>query len=267
MIAIAVVAWALGWRPSRWWTGVTCAFGLLALGPFVHVGGANTFVPGPWALLRYVPIVGLARTPARFSVVMMLGATIVMASALAWLGARFPRQRVWLVVTTALLLIWELLPAPRPLYSAAVPAIYRHVASASPNTRVLNLPFGVRDGTSSEGDFSAQSQYFQTAHGRPLIGGYLSRVSRRRRAEIRREDVLDALMILSEGRSLSSGRQQRLTEEGPAFARRSNIGFVVIDRSRASATLDALARRAFRLELVETDGAFDLYRPGAPDEP
>jgi hypothetical protein len=266
-IGIAIVAWALGWRPSRWWIGVTCAFGLLALGPFVHVAGVNTFVPGPWALLRYVPIAGLARTPGRFSVVMMLGATVVMVSALVWLGARFPRQRRWLVTATAVLLFSELLPAPRAIYSAEVPVIFRQVASAPPTTRVLHLPFGVRDGTTSEGDFSAQTQYFQTAHGRRLIGGYLSRVSRRRRAEIRREDVLDALMILSEGRSLSSDRERRLTMEGPAFARRSNIGFVVIDKSRVSATLDAVARRAFRLELVESDGAFDLYRPGAPDEP
>jgi hypothetical protein len=267
LIGIAVVAWMLGWRPMRWWTGMTCVFGLLALGPFVHVGSANTFVPGPWALLRYVPIVGLARTPARFSVVMMLGATIVMASALAWLGTRFPRRRRWLVTAAAVLLICELLPVPRALYSAEVPALFRYVASAPPSTRVLNLPFGVRDGTSSEGDFSAQTQYFQTAHGRRLVGGYLSRVSRRRRAEIRRDDVLDALMILSDGRPLSPGREQRLTEEGRAFTRRSNISFVVIDRSRASATLEAVARRAFRLELVETDGAFDLYRPGVSDEP
>jgi hypothetical protein len=93
------------------------------------------------------------------------------------------------------LLVCELTPVPRALYSAEVPAIFRYVASASPgSSRVLNLPFGVRDGTSSEGDFNAQAQYFQTAHGRRLIGGYLSRVSRRRRAEIRSNPVLDALM-------------------------------------------------------------------------
>ena len=39
-------------------------FGLLALGPFVHVAGINTYVPGPWALLRYVPLIGLVHTPA-----------------------------------------------------------------------------------------------------------------------------------------------------------------------------------------------------------
>ena len=267
LMGIAVVAWALGWRPSRWWAGVTITFGLLALGAFVQVGGINTFVPGPWALLRYVPLAGLARTPARFSVVMMLGAAIMMASALVWCGARFSHRRRWIVAATAVLLFAELLPTPRTLYSAEVPAFYRLVASAPPGTRVLHLPFGVRDGTHSEGDFAAQTLYFQTAHGHRLVGGYLSRVSSRRRGDIRRDHVLDALMILSEGRTLPPGREVRLIEDGPAFVRRSNIGFVVIDRSHASPTLGAAARRAFRLALVETDGAFDLYRSDNLDEP
>jgi hypothetical protein len=53
------VAWRAGWRPSRWWLGLSATFGLLALGPFIHVAGFNTYIPGPWAFLRYVPVVGL----------------------------------------------------------------------------------------------------------------------------------------------------------------------------------------------------------------
>ena len=45
--------------------------------------------------------------------------------------------------------------------------------------RVLNLPFGFRDGEWSQGDFSAATQFFQTVHEKPLIGGYLSRISPR----------------------------------------------------------------------------------------
>jgi hypothetical protein len=49
--------------------------------------------------------------------------------------------------------------------------------------------------------------------------------------------------------------------------RQSNISFVVVDRSRASATLQAVARRAFHLEMVEMEEVFDLYRPGTSDKP
>ncbi len=266
LVAIAVMgaAWVAGWRPARWWALVTVTFGLLALGPFVHVAGINTFVPGPWALLRYMPVVGLARTPARFSIVLMLGAVVLFASALAWATARWPQRRRLIIGATAAILLLELLPAPLQLYSAQVPTIYSHIISSPPDTRVLHLPFGVRDGTTSDGNFSAQTQYFQTAHGRRLIGGYLSRVSSRRRLAIRREPVLDALMTLSENQPLSTDQARHLVTEAPAFLQRANVAFVVVDRARLPAAFDAVALAALRLELVEVDGGFELYRPSAP---
>ena len=81
----------MGGAPSRWWTALAITFGALALGPFVHVAGANTYIPGPWALLRYVPVLGLARTPARFSVVMMLAVAVLFAAALAVVRPDLPQ--------------------------------------------------------------------------------------------------------------------------------------------------------------------------------
>ena len=115
----------------------------------VHIAGLNTQLPGPWAFLRYAPIIGLARTPGRFTVMLMLAVAVLFGCALYWMGQRWPARRRAILVTVAVLLLFELLPAPRPLYSAAIPRIYRHVTSAAPDIRVLELPFGVRDGTSS----------------------------------------------------------------------------------------------------------------------
>ena len=67
-LAILFFAWRAGWRPSRWWVGLSLTFGLLALGPINHIAGVNNYVPGPWALLRYVPIIGLVHTPSRFAI-------------------------------------------------------------------------------------------------------------------------------------------------------------------------------------------------------
>ena len=257
---VVIVAWRRGWVVPRLWAGFTALFALLSLGPFIHILGVNTYVPGPWALLRYVPLLGLARTPARFTTVVMLTVAILFAVALSWLVARSPSRRRIILTGAGALLILELLPLPRELYSAEVPRIYRHVAAAPADARVLELPFGVRDGTSSVGDFTARSQFFQTSHGKMLIGGYLSRVSRRRIAEIRRYEMLDALITLSEGHSLEPDRERRLIDEGPAFARRYRIDFVVIDEMRASPPLRDFAMKAFRLRHVESDGAFVLYR-------
>jgi hypothetical protein len=259
---VLLVAWRAGWRPPKTWIAVTAGFALLALGPFVHVAGVNTYVPGPWALLRYVPIVGLVRTPARFSVVVMLGIAVLFAMALAALRARLPRLRVALLAATAALLVGELLPAPRQIYAAPVPAFYRRVAEdPRRDVRVLELPFGIRDGTTSVGNFTARSQFYQTVHQKPLVGGYLSRVSRRRMRDLERMPVLGALSTLSSGRELPPEALQRLLDLGPRFLHRANIGYVVIDHRRASPDLAHLAIQAFCLERIAREGDLALYRP------
>jgi len=264
LVSLLVIAWAWrrGWRPSRPWVFLTAFFALLSLGPFIHVAGVNTYVPGPWALLRYVPIIGLARSPHRFAVVLILGVSILFAVALRYLRERTPaRQRIWLA-GIAVALLAELLPAPRPLFAATVPSIYQRIAAdPRPDVRVLELPFGIRDGTRSVGDFTARTQFYQTAHGKPIIGGYLSRVSQKRITETRRQRILDVLIRLSANPRLPAYAAEPLARRGRRFVERANLGYVVIDRDRASDALVAFARRAFRLELIERSGSLELYRP------
>jgi len=255
------LAWRAGWRVPRFWAGLALFFGVLALGPFLHVGGVNTHVPGPWAFLRYVPIVGLARTPSRFGIVAMLAVAMLFAAALVWLADRRPDRRRLVIAVAAALLVFELWPAPRPLYSGAVPPIYAQVVDAPEEVRLLELPLGVRDGTSSIGNFTARSQFFQTMHGKRLVGGYLSRVSRRRLSDVRRDPMVDALIALSEDQPVDEVRRQSLAADGPAFVRRAQLGFVVIDRARAPDPLRRFAIDAFGLALVDASGEFELYRP------
>lgn len=260
------IAWRMGWRPSLWWSGLALAFGALALGPFVHVGGVNTYIPGPWALIRYVPILGLARMPTRFSVVMMLAAVVVFATALEWVGRRYPARRRQMLAVVAVLLVAELVPAPLTLHSAAVPRFYEQVAAAPEDVRVLELPTGISDGTGRVGNFSARYQFFQTAHGKPLIGGYLSRVSEDRVSTLRKIEVINALIVLSEGGTLPAAAEPHLIASGPSFIRDANLGFVIIDRQRASQSLIDFAVQALQLDEVGAEGALVLYRPRRGDE-
>jgi hypothetical protein len=260
-IVTLCLAWRAGWRPSRWWAGLTILFGLLALGPFIHVAGVNTFVPGPWAFLRYVPILGLTRSPSRFGVVLVLGVAILFATALVALTRRYPARRRLIVSVIGALLFFELLPSPRPLYSAAIPRIYQHVKDAPSDVRLMELPVGIRDGTSSVGDFTARSQFFQTFHEKALVGGYLSRVSRRRIEAMRSDQMLYALMMLSEGDDVPGNMLATLSEAGPSWVAASKIGFVVIDRARTTGQLRDFAIRALRLEHVATEDGLELYRP------
>jgi hypothetical protein len=238
-------------------------FGLLALGPFVHVAGLNTYIAGPWAFLRYMPLVGLARSPARFAVVMMLAIAVLFALALTWLGRRYPGRRRWILAAAAVVLAIELVPLPRVLHSAEIPPLYRHVAAAPRHVKVLELPFGIRSGASSVGNFTARTQFYQTAHGKTIMGGYLSRLSPRRVEEVRADPVRNALAILSENQRLTPAQETALLARGPAFVRTWNIAFVVIDRSLASDVLSGTAIKALRLRHVETNGLLALYATDA----
>ena len=80
-------------------------------------------------------------------------------------------------------------------------------------------------------------------------------------SEQRGDDVLDALIILSEGGAIPPEREARLIGAAPSFARRNEIAYVVVDRAGAPEALRSFAVRAFGLQHVETDGSFELYRP------
>ena len=72
----------------RYWLAFTLFAGCLALGPFIRIGGVLTYVPTPWTLLRYVPVIGAARMPQRMVALVMLGLAILLAFALRELRSR-----------------------------------------------------------------------------------------------------------------------------------------------------------------------------------
>ncbi len=261
-LIVIAAAWIVArFRPGWRWPAVAGGFAVLALGPFVRVAGVNTFVPTPWILLRYLPIVGAARMPGRLAVVAMLGLAAVFALALSALTHRFARHRRLLLAGVGVALAAELVPVPRPLYSAGIPGIYATIAADPRPIRVLELPFGVRDGLSSLGDFTAASQFHQTLHGKPLVGGYLSRVSNRHKLSSQRRPVLGALLTLSERRPLSDRARDRAQRGAASFLSNAQIGYVVVDTSRASPALRSFAVDALGLVQIGESGKYQLFRP------
>ena len=161
------------------------------------------------------------RSPTRFAIVAALGLGDVAAGALAALGERWPHGRA-IGSRRVLLLVVELLPAPRTLYSAKISPLSRSSRTTRGRCACSNLPFGVRDGTSSAGNFSARYQFNQTLHGKPLIGGYLSRVSSRRVIRslssaplLRRPDRISAGRHLAAGERATSSPRRRPSSPAP----------------------------------------------------
>ncbi|HEU4894154.1 MAG TPA: hypothetical protein VFT47_21505 [Vicinamibacterales bacterium] len=265
-----VVITAAGWRGRlpRAWVAFTAFFGLLSLGPFMHVAGVNTYVPGPWALLRYVPLVGMARSPSRFTIVVALGLSILFAFAIQELwrgrGSGAHLRGVLLGIVIGL----ELLPSPRTLHSAAVPRVYHLIrmdpAQPHDSAVLLELPTGLRDDASSVGNFNPASMYFQTTHDLPLIGGYLSRVSASRKRRKARDPMLAALITASEGRPLAPSVAAGARAARDPFLRRSCVRYVVLDTNRAPLGLRDVAVELLQLASVYREGAHELFTPLNP---
>lgn len=260
-LLVLLAAWRKrAFKVSWFWKGLALGAGSLALGPFLRVATVETLVPTPWAFLRYAPLIGVARSPARFAVLVSLAVSVLFAMALRALVSRSPHAHRLMWACGSLLIV-ELCPAPKLLHDGTFPDIYARIARDPREIRVIELPFGIRDGLSSFGDFSAASQFYQAAHGKRLVGGYLSRVSKWRVELNQRRPVLAVLMALSEGRAVPPAELAAASDLASRFLARTEIGYVVIDRSRASPELMTTAARLLDLEYLEAAGDRALYRP------
>jgi hypothetical protein len=258
---VAAVVW-FGFRPHRGWVTFTIMFAVFALGPFIAVAQYATYVPTPWAALRYLPIIGAARMPGRMTVLVMLGVAMLLAMALERLRSQSRHPRLVTAAVAGLLII-ELLPAPRALDSARVPSVYHKIAEDPRDVRVLTLPFGLRDGMSGAGSFDVPAQFYQTVHGKRLIGGYVSRLPRRTLQRYRRHPVFGVLIDLSAGVEVSQQRRDEALQRADGTMMHLDVGYIIIDTARTPQDLQDFAREAFSLTLVTRDGTMELYRTPA----
>jgi hypothetical protein len=161
-------------RPAaRPWGLAALGFGLLSLGASLRVNGVDTGLPLPYALLADAPIFRLTRQPDRFNVLVTIALGVLAAHGAAALLAVRPalaRRAPLLLAALAALLLLEYWPAPIVTRAPAVPPFLASLPRTDDGA-LVELPFHVerpyRD---------AERMLFQTTHGRPISGGYHSRL-------------------------------------------------------------------------------------------
>ncbi len=186
VLFLAVVGSLILWRERkvRFWAFAAFATWLLSLGPILQWLGKTQFtlfgvtVPLPYLLLYRLPLFSIMRTPARLAVLTMLCLAVLVAYALARLlrSTSMPRTHTFLRVGLSrysgmallfpAIIIFEFWSVPFPTVPPGwnIP-IYAKIASEPGNFALLELPLR------PFGDYMA----YQTVHGKPIIGGYLSR--------------------------------------------------------------------------------------------
>ncbi|MEI2693214.1 MAG: interleukin-like EMT inducer domain-containing protein [Anaerolineae bacterium] len=202
-LALAVLGAIVAGRRARPWLVIALIAFVLALGPLLQINGQSLFdldglqvtVPLPYILLHYLPFVKGFRAPNRFSLVLLQAMAVLAGYGAAWLlvkvaGTRpeaqlhaprftFHASRRPLAIALAILLsaaiLFEHLAAPMPLTDARVPAPYAALAEQPGDWALLQLPMGWRNGFGVFGAEDTRVEWYQTVHGRPILGGNTSR--------------------------------------------------------------------------------------------
>jgi hypothetical protein len=168
---------------TLFWLVVIVFFWLLTLGPSLRWAGSDLAIPGPFALVSQLPFFSGNRYPSRYSVMLLLSASVLAARALLWLvdclpwrGARF--SNLAMLTLVALLFTMEHLSTPLPLNDFRVPPIYERLAQEPGDFALLELPTGWRNGARVLGksdELIMMQQWYQTVHGKRRLGGNTSR--------------------------------------------------------------------------------------------
>ena len=237
---------------ARRWLFIMAVFLMWTLGPYLLIFGLDTGLPLPQVLLRYVPVVANARTPAHAVVFVALGMAVLLAVALG-----SGRQRGTTLTTAAVLavLLLDFCVAPFPMHRLEAPSVYARLASL-PAGAVLELPIGMRDGFGEEGRFDPNVLYYQTLHGKPLAGGYISRLSPAVRDTYRRSPFGTLLR-------LSAGQPFDPLHDADVLTLRNflvgiGIRYVVVNRTLSGSELLEYVGR-MSMTRIEMDGQRQLF--------
>lgn len=282
------------WPPLIFWALAAGLFFLLTLGPTLRVAGHDTGVPGPFRLLQELPFFKGNRYPSRWSVMLLLAASMLLAAAaqeaLAWAKRRWPAQPkapTLLATVLAAALLFENLSVPLPLSDMRVPTIYDRVAQAEGSFAVLDLPTGWRNGFNVFGKQDVIimfQQWWQTRHGRPILGGNTSRNPDHKFRYFLEAPLIGPLTVLANAddahphvrRALAPALEgirrgdpglggnamlQAAAADAAAALAALDVGYVVVQTDRVPPEYTLFVERYLPLERVAEEGPRRLYRP------
>jgi hypothetical protein len=252
-VTLALLAIVKYGRRVAVWTWTTVIFGLFTLGPFLQINGRYQFdldgvaatVPLPYALLHYLPIIKANRAPNRNSVLLMLGLAVLVGYALYWLLQRTrnveeratttPKQSPHHPITPSLLvimlaaaLLFEHLALPAPLSDMRVPAVYAQIAADPRPVSILQAPLGWRNSFGVFGAEETRLQFYQSVHGKPMLGGNISRAPDFKMGYFQRLPYFQALTEIEFGRPVSPDLMAAAKAQAAELAYLYNVGYLVL---------------------------------------
>ncbi|MDP3997125.1 MAG: hypothetical protein U1C49_01075 [Candidatus Andersenbacteria bacterium] len=237
------------------WLVVAGFFGLISLGPLLHVMGTVTRIPLPYALIDSWPIFSSVRAVARAGVMVEISVAVL----LGWVVATQVNRKS-MVFALAGVIMLEFMFWPMPMQSARLSQVYRRV-SELPGKSVIEIPAATNYTTAS------RALYASEIHGKKVVGSIaLERAEGDSdNAEIRSLPALRQLLYL---RTTHVERQsddffgQVLAETLPDVLRYLDVGAIVINKDSLSDNQLTVVRQFLEREMkmqAEDFGDVVLY--------
>jgi hypothetical protein len=233
-------------RPARFWAFSALVFWLLTLGPTLRVNGHDTGFPLPFALVAELPFFKGNRYPSRYSVLLFLSLSMLVAFGLAALLQRRKTDapatfrsafRRLVPVLLVALLLFEHLSAPLPLSDMRVPPIYQAIASEMPGDfTLLDIPVAWRNGFRVTGTLHPTimfQQYYQSVHGKRILAGNTSRNPPLKFQYFTEAPVINTLIALETGHQVDTATVEQDRRLAVDVLRFFDIEAIVVHRAQA----------------------------------
>ncbi len=168
-VAVLVLAalGALSLVRARWfWLVLIFVFGILSLGPVLHVAGVNSTLPLPFALANAVPILNNIRIPMRYGLFVFFGVSILAGAGSLKLFARAN----WHVVPVSFFILLEAIIFPYPTLEFRPSPVYEQMAQTPGDFTVLEIP-------SFNWRLAAKNEAYQAIHQKRILRAYTNRIA------------------------------------------------------------------------------------------
>lgn len=175
LVVYGLAKFRVYFRQYRFWVYCAAVFFILSLGPFPHIFGRQYRLYLPGYILTFIPGFSGMRCFSRLVIMGMLCLSAVAAMGCGMIF-RTNKKRNYIFIIITLLLLFEYLPAPYPVYKYYVPEIYGDIARDQEDCSVLEVPMQWYITGSNITQPSALSYHlFQTVHNKRIISAFIAR--------------------------------------------------------------------------------------------
>jgi len=211
----------------KFWSIAALSFSLISLGPLLHVNSNtsftvfNTTVPLPYlALYYFIPFLDNCRTAGRFFVIASLSFAVLTGYGVSELLKVNKNNKNVAAIVISSLIIFEYLAIPVPVSAVSQPSFYEEISQDRDNYALLEIP--------ATQDYVAGSTiiYYQTIHGKPVIGNWAARYPSNARDFELNTPVIRELTYLQP--STADILNQDLNQVGTSILNYYNISYIVL---------------------------------------